>query len=38
VGVVVAYLTVQALPSPIDSGNPPEGRPGAGPTSEPATA
>jgi hypothetical protein len=38
VGVVVAYLTVQALPSPADSGNPPEGGPGAAPASEPATA
>jgi hypothetical protein len=38
VGVVVAYLIVQALPSPADSGNPAEGGPGAGPTSEPATA
>jgi H+/Cl- antiporter ClcA len=38
VGVVVAYLTVQALPSPVASGNPPEGGPGAAPASEPATA
>ena len=38
VGVVAAYLTVQALPAPGDSGNPPEGGPGAAPASEPATA
>jgi chloride channel protein, CIC family len=38
VGVVVAYLTVQALPSPADSGNPSKGGPGAAPASQPAKA
>jgi H+/Cl- antiporter ClcA len=38
VGVVVAYLTVQALPSLDDSGTPHEGGPEATPASEPATA
>jgi H+/Cl- antiporter ClcA len=38
VGVVVAYLTVQALPMPDHSGKPPGGGSGAPPGTEPATA
>jgi H+/Cl- antiporter ClcA len=38
VGVVVAYLTVQALPMPDHSGKPPGGGSDAPPGTEPATA